>query len=136
MNSITGRSPAIAAPTPSPAKPSSVIGVSTTRISPNSSSMPFDTLYAPLYSPTSSPIRKTLGSRSISSDIAWLSASRYVITAMSPLQAVLAIEEQAAALVLYAIDIRVQLLDAWLWRLIRELRCILAFGLNPFIDRL
>jgi hypothetical protein len=48
MNSITGRSPTIAAPTPRPAKPSSVIGVSTTRSSPNRSSSPFDTLYAPL----------------------------------------------------------------------------------------
>ena len=49
MNSMIGRSPTIAAPTPMPAKPSSVIGVSTTRISPNFSSMPFDTLYAPSY---------------------------------------------------------------------------------------
>ena len=32
MNSITGRRPAIAAPTPTAAKPSSVIGVSTTRV--------------------------------------------------------------------------------------------------------
>jgi len=36
MNSMTGRKPTIAAPTPTPANPSSVIGVSTTRISPNS----------------------------------------------------------------------------------------------------
>ena len=34
MNSMTGRSPTMAAPTPTPAKPSSVIGVSTTRIGP------------------------------------------------------------------------------------------------------
>jgi len=47
MNSMIGRSPTIAAPTPTPAKPSSVIGVSTTRISPNSCSSPLDTLYAP-----------------------------------------------------------------------------------------
>ena len=38
---------AIAAPTPTPANPSSVMGVSTTRISPNSWSSPLDTLYAP-----------------------------------------------------------------------------------------
>jgi len=44
MNSITGRTPVIAAPTPRPAKPSSVMGVSTTRISPYLSSSPFDTL--------------------------------------------------------------------------------------------
>jgi hypothetical protein len=61
MNSMTGRSPTMAAPTPSPAKPSSVMGVSTTRFSPNRSMSPFDTLYAPLYTPTSSPMRKTSG---------------------------------------------------------------------------
>ena len=44
MNSITGRRPTIAAPTPTPAKPSSVIGVSTIRIGPNSSSRPRLTL--------------------------------------------------------------------------------------------
>src|SRR6266567_4234011 len=47
MNSITGRKPAIAAPTPIPANPSSAIGVSTTRWAPNSSSNPRLTLYAP-----------------------------------------------------------------------------------------
>jgi len=47
MNSITGRRPAIAAPMPIPAKPSSAIGVSTTRRGPNSSSRPRLTLYAP-----------------------------------------------------------------------------------------
>ena len=44
MNSITGRRPTIAAPTPTPAKPSSVIGVSTTLMAPNSSSSPSVTL--------------------------------------------------------------------------------------------
>ena len=44
MNSMMGTSPAMAAPTPTPAKPSSVIGVSTTRIGPNSSSRPRLTL--------------------------------------------------------------------------------------------
>lgn len=34
--SMTGRNPTIAAPTPTPANPSSVIGVSMTRRSPNS----------------------------------------------------------------------------------------------------
>ena len=48
MNSMIGRSPTIAAPTPMPANPSSVIGVSTTRIGPNSARSPFETLYAPL----------------------------------------------------------------------------------------
>ena len=44
MNSITGRSPSIAAPTPMPANPSSAMGVSTTRVGPNSSSRPRLTL--------------------------------------------------------------------------------------------
>ena len=44
MNSITGRRPLMAAPTPRPAKPSSVMGVSTTRASPKRSSRPLDTL--------------------------------------------------------------------------------------------
>jgi hypothetical protein len=44
MNSMMGRMPAIAAPTPRPAKPFSAIGVSTTRSGPNSSSMPWLTL--------------------------------------------------------------------------------------------
>ena len=82
MNSITGRSPTIAAPTPTPANPSSVIGVSTTRMGPNSSSRPRLTLYAPWYTPTSSPMRKTSGSRCISSRRAWFRASRYVRVGM------------------------------------------------------
>ncbi len=42
--SMTGRSPTIAAPTPRPAKPSSLIGASTTRALPNLSSSPWLTL--------------------------------------------------------------------------------------------
>ena len=41
MNSTIGFSPAKAAPTASPAKPCSVIGVSITRRAPNSSSRPW-----------------------------------------------------------------------------------------------
>ena len=44
MNSMTGRNPPIAAPTPIPANPSSAIGVSTIRLGPNSSSNPRLTL--------------------------------------------------------------------------------------------
>ena len=44
MNSITGRRSPKAAPTPSPAKPCSVIGVSITRFAPNSASSPWVTL--------------------------------------------------------------------------------------------
>ncbi len=40
MNSMTGRRPHMAAPIPTPAKPVSVMGVSTTRFSPNWSSRP------------------------------------------------------------------------------------------------
>ena len=76
ISSITGRSPAMAAPMPMPTKPASEIGVSTTRRSPNSRSRPRVTLNAPSYCPTSSPMMKTSGSRSISSRIAWVSASR------------------------------------------------------------
>ncbi len=42
--SMMGRSPAMAAPTPTPANPSSVIGVSTMRWGPNSWSRPLLTL--------------------------------------------------------------------------------------------
>ena len=44
MISTTGRSPSIAAPIPAPTKPSSEIGVSRTRSSPNSSRRPAVTL--------------------------------------------------------------------------------------------
>ena len=83
MNSMTGRSPLMAAPMPMPVKPSSAIGVSITRFGPNSSSIPWLTLYAPLYSATSSPIRNTLGSRRISSERASRRASRKGISLMS-----------------------------------------------------
>src|SRR3954471_4213561 len=82
MNSMIGRSPAVAAPTPSPEKAASLIGVSNTRRGPNLSSIPSDTLYAPLYSATSSPMRNTFSSRSISSVMAARRASRNCITGM------------------------------------------------------
>ncbi len=44
MNSTIGRRPVMAAPTPSPAKDSSEMGVSTTRMGPKRSSMPWLTL--------------------------------------------------------------------------------------------
>ena len=49
INSIIGLLPNIADPTPIPEKPSSEIGVSITRSAPNSSNIPLDALYAPLY---------------------------------------------------------------------------------------
>ena len=76
ISSITGRRPTIAAPTPMPTIVFSEIGVSRTRLSPNSSSSPWVTLKAPLKTPMSSPIRNTRSSRFSSSRNASLSASR------------------------------------------------------------
>src|SRR5207247_9972213 len=65
----------IAAPTPSPVKPASEIGVSMTRSGPNSPTRPLSTLNAVPASATSSPSSTTRGSRRISSAIASLTAS-------------------------------------------------------------
>ena len=70
MNSIIGLFPVIVDPTPIPENPSSEIGVSITLFSPNSSNIPLEALYAPLYSATSSPIKYIDSSNRISSDIA------------------------------------------------------------------
>jgi hypothetical protein len=80
MNSTMGRKPFMAAPTEIPAKPSSAMGVSNTRFGPNSSNMPWVTLYAPLYSATSSPQMKMEESKRISSDMASRRASRNCIS--------------------------------------------------------
>ena len=66
MISAIGRSPVIAAPIAAPAIASSEIGVSRTRSGPNRSNNPTVALNAPPASATSSPRRKTNGSRSIS----------------------------------------------------------------------
>ena len=47
----------MADPTPIPENPLSAIGVSMIRLGPNSSNIPLEALYAPLYSATSSPMR-------------------------------------------------------------------------------
>src|SRR5579864_7343896 len=65
--STTGRRPVIAAPTPTPVKPASEIGVSTTRSAPNSSTKPDSTLNGVPASATSSPKMHTRESRRISS---------------------------------------------------------------------
>src|SRR5579864_146435 len=65
--STTGRKPVIAAPTPTPVKPASEIGVSTTRSAPNSSTKPDSTLNGVPASATSSPKMHTRESRRISS---------------------------------------------------------------------
>src|SRR5467141_1530253 len=67
MMSTTGRSPVMAAPTPTPVKPASEIGVSTTRSPPNSSTSPERTLNGVPASATSSPKMHTCESRRISS---------------------------------------------------------------------
>src|SRR5712692_3325472 len=65
--STTGRNPVIAAPTPTPVKPASEIGVSITREGPNSSTRPDKTLNGVPASATSSPKMHTRESLRISS---------------------------------------------------------------------
>src|SRR5271154_5355138 len=67
MISITGRIPVIAAPTPTPVKPASEMGVSITRETPNSCTRPDNTLNGVPASATSSPRIHTRESRRISS---------------------------------------------------------------------
>src|SRR5271163_1686159 len=74
MISITGRIPVIAAPTPTPVKPASEIGVSITRETPNSCTKPDNTLKGVPASATSSPSMHTRASRRISSASASLTA--------------------------------------------------------------
>ncbi len=78
MNCISamGRIPINAAPEAAPMMAISEIGVSITRSGPKRSMRPALVLKAPPYAPTSSPMRKTRSSRSISSRMAWLMASR------------------------------------------------------------
>src|SRR5664279_2134822 len=80
--STTGRIPMCDAPAAAPTKPASEIGVSITRFSPYFAISPSVTLKAPPYAPMSSPMQKTLPSRSISSKSASRIASRYVISAI------------------------------------------------------
>lgn len=107
MNSMIGLVPARAAPTPIPVKPISVMGVSMILFSPYLSYKPLltytpqykemicrsrVTLYAPLYLATSSPIKKTAGSRANSSSKAWFRASLTVrVTVFSPEASVAAV---------------------------------------------
>src|SRR5271163_2509684 len=67
MMSMTGRMPVMAAPTPTPVKPASEIGVSITRATPNSCTRPDNTLKGVPASATSSPKMHTRVSRRISS---------------------------------------------------------------------
>src|SRR5579871_7060880 len=99
--STTGRSPAIAAPTPIPLKPASEMGVSMTRSAPNSSTSPERTLKGVPASATSSPKMQTLESRRISS----AKASRTACANVSSRS---------------GIDILVNLVDAGIWSGDRE----------------
>src|SRR5580693_495069 len=65
--STTGRKPVMAAPTPTPVKPASEMGVSITRSAPNSSTSPDNTLNGVPASATSSPKMQTRESLRISS---------------------------------------------------------------------
>src|SRR5690349_24617566 len=78
MISTTGRIPVIAAPTASPVKPGSEIGVSRTRSLPNSSTSPVNTLKVVPASAISSPSINTVASRRNSSARASRMASPYV----------------------------------------------------------
>src|SRR5919197_1948107 len=74
MMSTTGLMPVMAAPSPMPVMPASEIGESSTRSGPNSSTSPDVTLNGVPASATSSPMRKTVGSRRNSSASASLTA--------------------------------------------------------------
>ena len=76
MYSTMGRMPAAAAPMPRPVKPASEMGVSRTRSGPKTSSRPRVTPNTPPppHTAMSSPMMKTVGSRSISSRRASFSA--------------------------------------------------------------
>src|ERR1035437_5664199 len=83
MISTIGRSPANAAPTPSPAMVSSLIGVSLTRHGPNFSSNPRLAPNGPPGAATSSPASVTVSSRAISSVSASLTACQYFSSRIS-----------------------------------------------------
>ena len=74
--STTGRRPNMAIPTAVPAIPASAIGVSITRFGPYFFSIPAVMRNVPSYTPMSSPMMRTFGSRSISSIMASRIASR------------------------------------------------------------
>ena len=76
MSSAMGRSPVIAAPMATPTIASSEMGVSRTRSGPNRSSRPTVALKTPPAAATSSPMKYTVGSRSISWAIPSATASR------------------------------------------------------------
>src|SRR3984957_17239212 len=81
--SATGRNPRKLIPQAAPTIAVSLIGVSITRSRPNFAMRPSVALNAPPYTPMSSPMATTAGSRSISSNMAWRIPSIIVIGAIS-----------------------------------------------------
>src|SRR6266496_4920247 len=81
--STIGRRPSIAAPVAMPTKPFSAIGVSTTRMGPNSFKRPAVILYEPSKLPISSPIKKTFSSRVSSSRSVSFNTCRNVSSAIT-----------------------------------------------------
>src|SRR6266516_745388 len=81
--STIGRRPSIAAPVAMPTKPFSAIGVSTTRMGPNSFKRPAVILYEPSKLPISSPIKKTFSSRVSSSRSVSFNVCRNVSSAIT-----------------------------------------------------
>src|SRR5580693_322855 len=81
--SATGRSPRNPIPQAAPTMAVSLMGVSITRSRPNFAMSPSVALNAPPYTPMSSPMATTAGSRSISSNMAWRIPSIMVIAAIS-----------------------------------------------------
>src|SRR5690242_14823326 len=122
MMSTTGRMPAMAAPTASPVKPASEIGVSSTRSLPNSSTSPESTLNGVPASATSSPMMHTVRSRRISS----ASASRIACAKVS------------SRLEFSGLDVLVYFVDRGVGRRNRKLDRLLhlAFDLGtPLVNR-
>src|ERR1700674_3723195 len=112
--STTGRNPVMAAPTASPVKPASEIGVSSTRSLPNSSSKPERTLKGVPASATSSPRMQTVGSRRISS----ASASRIAcanVSSRSPFS---------------GIHVLCHFIDGRVWSRHGEVDCLFHLGLE------
>src|ERR1035441_2875418 len=121
MMSTTGRMPVMAAPTASPVKPASEMGVSRTRWVPNSSTRPESTLKGVPASATSSPRMQTVGSRRISS----ASASRMAWANVSSRTS--------------GIDVLIHLVRRWIRRRHRKFHGLLHFGLDfrmPAIEQL
>src|SRR5579863_2062236 len=119
MMSTTGRKPVIAAPTPTPVKPASEIGVSTTREVPNSSTRPERTLNGVPASATSSPMMKTRASRRISSASASRIASANVISRVP----------------VSGIDVLVNLVRSRIWRGDREFHRLFHFHFQLCVNR-